>query len=232
MTGRIGAAALAMLLVVSGCSAGSTASVSTGPDTLSVGFSAEPANFDFTRTDGVAIPQALLYNVYEGLVKVDASGKIVPLLAQSWTVSPDRTVYDFQLRSGVRFSNGAEFTAADVKFSLDRVKTDWTISLKSKMDVVERVEVVDPLHARVVLKKPSNGWLFDMTSRVGAMFSPSGVADLANTPVGPGPYVLEQRRRGDSIVLRRNSGYGGGAPAYATVILKYIKDPTALNNAL
>jgi hypothetical protein len=140
-------AALALLLVVSACSAGSTASVSSGPDTLAVGFTAEPANFDFTRTDGTAIPQALLYNVYEGLVKLDSSGKIVPLLARSWTVSEDRRTYDFQLQPGVTFSNGAPFTADDVKFSIDRVKTDWTISIKSKMDVVDHVEVVDPLHA-------------------------------------------------------------------------------------
>jgi peptide/nickel transport system substrate-binding protein len=226
------ALALAVLLAVSGCSAGSTASVSTGPDTLSVGFAAEPQNFDFTRTDGAAIPQALLYNVYEGLVKLDANGKIVPLLAKSWTISPDRRTYDFELRPGVTFSNGAPFTAADVKFSIERVKTDWTISIKSKMDVVDHVDVVDPLHARVVLKKPSNGWLFDLTSRVGAMFSPTGMADLANKPVGTGPYVVAQRRRGDSIVLQQNPAYWGSKPAYKTVVLKYIKDPTALNNAL
>lgn len=224
--------ALALLLVVSGCSAGSTASVSRGPDTLSVGFSAEPQNFDFTRTDGAAIPQALLYNVYEGLVKLDSSGNVVPLLARSWTVSPDRTTYDFELAPGVKFSNGASFTASDVKFSIDRVKTDWTISIKSKMDVVDHVDVVDPLHARVVLKKPSNGWLFDMTGRVGAMFSPTGVADLANNPVGTGPYVMAQRKRGDSIILQQNSAYWGAKPAYRTVVLKYFKDPTALNNAL
>ncbi|NKQ53356.1 ABC transporter substrate-binding protein [Amycolatopsis sp. K13G38] len=229
---RAWASALALLLVASGCSAGSTASVSGGPDTLAVGFSAEPANFDFTHTDGTAIPQALLYNVYEGLVKTDASGKVVPLLARSWTVSPDRRTYDFALQDGVRFSNGAPFTADDVKFSIERVKTDWTISIKSKMDVVDHVEVVDPLHTRVVLKKPSNGWLFDMTTRLGAMFSPTGVADLANTPVGTGPYVVTQRRRGDSIVLQQNPAYWGRKPAYKTVILKYIKDPTALNNAL
>ncbi|GHF58293.1 ABC transporter substrate-binding protein [Amycolatopsis bartoniae] len=224
--------ALALLLGISGCSAGSTASVSGGPDTLSVGFSAEPQNFDFTRTDGTAIPQALLYNVYEGLVKLDGNGSIVPLLASSWTVSPDRRTYDFQLRPGVRFSDGASFTASDVKFSLDRVKTDWTISIKSKMDVVDHVDVVDPLHARVVLKQPSNNWLFDLTGRVGAMFSPTGIADLANKPVGTGPYVVAERRRGDSIVLRENPDYWGAKPAYKTVVLKYIKDPTALNNAL
>ncbi|WP_020669026.1 ABC transporter substrate-binding protein [Amycolatopsis nigrescens] len=232
MKARKGVAALAALAVLAGCSAGSSATVAKDGTSLAVGFAAEPQNFDFTRTDGAAIPQALLYNVYEGLVKLDADGRIVPLLAESWTISEDRRVYDFRLRPGARFSNGAPFTAEDVRFSINRVKTDWTISLKSKMDVVQRVDVVDPGHARVVLAKPSNGWLFDMTSRVGAMFSPTGVADLANVAVGTGPYQVAQRRRGDSIVLRANPGYWGREPAYRTVNLKYIKDPTALNNAL
>ncbi|WP_244211303.1 ABC transporter substrate-binding protein, partial [Amycolatopsis kentuckyensis] len=232
MKARIPLVAAALLLVVSGCSAGSSASVSAGPGTLSVGFTAEPANFDFTRTDGAAIPQALLYNVYEGLVKLDAQGKVVPLLARSWTISPDRKTYDFKLRDGVKFSNGAPFTAEDVKFSLMRVKTDWTISIKATMDVVDHVDVVAPDHARVVLSKPSNGWLFSLTSRLGAMFSPTGVADLAAKPVGTGPYVVAARKRGDSVVLKANPAYWGRKPAYSTVVLKYIKDPTALNNAL
>ncbi|GAA1966955.1 ABC transporter substrate-binding protein [Amycolatopsis minnesotensis] len=229
---RFGAVALALLVVLPGCSAGSSAVVSKDPSTLTVGFAAEPQNFDFTRTDGSAIPQALLYNVYEGLVKLDPEGRIVPLLAESWTVSLDRTVYDFRLRPGVKFGNGAPFTAEDVRFSLLRVKTAWTISVKSAMNVVRQVDVVDPLHARVVLEKPSNGWLFSLTSRIGAMFSPTGVADLANTPVGTGPYTVASRRRGDSVVLRANPAYWGRKPAYTTVNLKYIKDPTALNNAL
>ncbi|WP_158879831.1 ABC transporter substrate-binding protein [Amycolatopsis anabasis] len=232
MKARFATAALALLVVASGCSAGSRATVANDESSLSVGFTAEPQNFDFTRTDGAAIPQALLYNVYEGLVKLDANGRIVPLLAESWSVSPDRKTYDFQLRRGAKFANGAPFTAEDVKFSINRVKTDWTVSLKSSMDVVERVDVVDPAHARVVLSKPSNGWLFAMTSRIGAMFSPTAVADLANTAVGTGPYVVAQRRRGDVIVLRANPAYWGREPAYRTVYLKYIKDPTALNNAL
>ncbi|MEC3981082.1 ABC transporter substrate-binding protein [Amycolatopsis sp. H20-H5] len=232
MRGRLHTAALALLLVVSGCSAGSSATVSTDPTTLSVGITAEPQNFDFTRTDGVAIPQVLLYNVYEGLVKLDSDGKVVPLLAKSWTISPDRRTYDFQLQPGVKFGNGAPFTAEDVKFSLLRVKTAWTVSIKSTMDVVDHVDVVAPDHARVVLSKPSNGWLFSLTSRLGAMFSPTGIADLANQAIGTGPYVVAQRRRGDSIVLKGNPAYWGRRPAYSTVVLKYIKDPTALNNAL
>ncbi|ASR33681.1 peptide ABC transporter substrate-binding protein [Prauserella marina] len=226
------AAVLAALLVVSGCSAGSTATVGGGESTLAVGFTAEPQNFDFTTTDGAAIPQALLYNVYEGLVKLDANGEIVPLLAESWQVGDDRTDYEFQLRQGVRFSDGAEFTADDVKFSIERVRTEWTISLASAMDVVERVDVLDPYRVRVVLSRPSNSWLFAMTSRVGAMFSRTGVADLANHPVGTGPYQVTNRRRGDSIVLSSRQDYWGGERAYRTVVLKYYDDATALNNAL
>ncbi|MCE7008943.1 ABC transporter substrate-binding protein [Kibdelosporangium philippinense] len=229
---RIFVATVVLALLTSACSAGSSVSVPADPDAISIGFTAEPANLDFTRTDGAAIPQALLYNVYQGLVKLDPDGKIGPSLAREWTVSEDRKTYDFQLQPNVTFSNGQPFTAQDVKFSVERVKTAWTISLKSKMDVVDRVDVVDPTHARVILKRPSNNWLFDMTTRVGAMFSPSGVADLANTPVGTGPYVFATRKRGDSIVLRANPSYWGRKPTYTTVYLKYYKDPTALNNAL
>jgi peptide/nickel transport system substrate-binding protein len=223
---------IAVAALVTACSAGSSASTPNDPDAISIGFTAEPANLDFTRSDGAAIPQALLTNVYEGLVKLDATGKIGPLLASEWTVSDDRKTYDFELRPNVTFSNGQPFTASDVKFSIDRVKTAWTISLKSKMDVVDRVEATSPTHAKVTLKRPSNNWLFDMTTRVGAMFSQSGVADLANTPVGTGPYVFASRKRGDSIVLKVSPRYWGRKPVYTTVYLKYYKDPTALNNAL
>ncbi|MBB5894455.1 peptide/nickel transport system substrate-binding protein [Kutzneria kofuensis] len=224
--------ALTLVAALAGCSAGSTAYSSPSADSITIGFSAAPANLDFTRTDGAAIPQALLDNVYQGLVHLDANGAIVPQLATSWTVSPDRRTYDFQLRPGVTFTDGEPFTADTVKFSIDRVRTDWTISLKSAMTVVDHVEAVDPRHARVVLKQPSNGWLFTMASRVGAMFAPNGVRDLATTPVGTGPYQLDRFNRGDSLVLKANPGYWGPKPAYGRVVLKYFQDPTALNNAL
>ncbi len=234
----------AAVLVIGGCGAGSQADDDqngeqatgepTAPATLTIGLTAEPANLDFTTTDGAAIPEALLVNVYEGLVKIDqTSGEIVPLLAESWEISADGRTYDFTLREGVTFSNGAEFTADDVKFSIERVQSDdWTISLKSGMDVVESVEVVSPTQVRVVLSEPSNMWLFRMTTRIGAMFSPEGVDDLANQPVGTGPYVLEEWNRGDSIVLTANDDYWGEPPAVETVTLRYFADPTAANNAL
>ena len=236
------AATVAASVVLVACSAGagsdpaeSDPAASDGETTdqaLSLGLVAEPANLDFTTTDGAAIPQALLYNVYEGLVQVNQDGEIEGGLAESWDVSKDGITYTFQLVDNATFSNGEPFTAEDAKFSIDRVKSDWTVSLKAAMDVVDQVEVVSPTELKVTLKQPSNDWLYRMTTRVGAMFSKSGVDDLANDPVGTGPYDVQKWTRGDSIDLTRNDDYWAEEPYFETVTLKYFKDPTALNNAL
>lgn len=234
---RAGAVLIAGALLCAGaaCSAGSGSGSGTGTghsDSLSVGFVAEPANLDFTTTEGAAIPQALLVNVYEGLVKLDQNGKIVPLLADRWSVSPDRKTYTFTLHKGVTFTNGAPFTADDVIFSIDRVKTAWKLKIAKQMDVVDSVTKRGDDTAVVTLKHPSNGWLYAMTTRLGAMFSRTGVSALATKPVGTGPYELVRWNRGDSIQLTANPHYWGRRPALKTVTLKYFKDATAMNNAL
>jgi peptide/nickel transport system substrate-binding protein len=224
------------LLAAAACSAGSgssSGSSSPGADqSLAIGLVAEPASLDFTTTDGAAIPQALLGNVYNGLVKQDESGKIVPDLAKSWTVSADRKTYVFTLVDNAKFTNGQPFTADDAVFSIERVKTAWTTSLKSAMDVVQTAKAVSPTELQVTLTKPSNDWLFRMTTRIGAMFSKTGVDKLATEPIGTGPYKFGSWKRGDSIVLQRNDAYWGTKPHFGQVTLKYFKDPTALNNAL
>lgn len=226
-----GIATAALAITAAACSAEEGGS-SASRDSLAIGFVAEPANLDFTTTDGVAIPQALLVNVYEGLVKLDQDGKIVPLLAKSWEVSDDRKTYTFHLQENVTFTNGSKFTADDVVFSINRVKTDWKVSLKSAMDVVASVDKQDDTTVVVTLSEPSNSWLYKMTTRVGAMFSRDGVGNLASEPVGTGPYKLESWRRGDAITLVRNEAYWGAKPKLEKVVLKYFKDATAMNNAL
>lgn len=227
--------AVTVLFVVPACSAGSSTTGTDGGDprhTLAVGLVAEPATLDFTKTDGAAIPQALLDNVYEPLVKLSQDGRITPGLATSWTVSDDRKTYTFDLVKGATFSNGSAFTAADAVFSINRVKTAWTISLKKAMDAVQDARALSPTRLQVRLRKPSNEWLYGMTTRVGAMFSRTGVEKLATNPIGTGPYTLKKWNRGDSISLQRNDSYWGRKPFFGAVNLKYFKDPTALNNAL
>jgi peptide/nickel transport system substrate-binding protein len=236
VTTATGVAAAVAALLLASCSAGSGGSEGeSGEQTdqeITIGLVAEPANLDFTKTDGAAIPQVLLYNVYEGLVQLDQDGEIVPGLASEWEVSEDRTTYTFQLREDATFTNGEPFTAEDAKFSIERVSQDWTVSLKSAMDVVESVEAASPTELVVTLKQPSNGWLYRMTTRIGAMFSRTGVDALGTTAIGTGPYELGEWKRGDSISLTRNEDYWGEKPYFETATFKYFADPTALNNAL
>ncbi|GAA2002338.1 ABC transporter substrate-binding protein [Nakamurella flavida] len=242
------AAAITALTVLAGCSAGSSVQEPTAGTTagssgsasppapadasLAIGFVLEPGSLDFTQADGAAIPQVLLDNVYETLVSQDQSGAIVPKLAESWTVSPDGLTYTFQLRSGVTFSDGAPFTAQDAAFSIDRVKADWKPAVKAGMDVVASAVATSDTELTVTLTEPSNSWLFRMTTRIGAMFSRTGVADLATTPIGTGPYAFGSWNRGEQIVLTRNPTYWGTPAALATATFRYFQDPAAMDNAM
>ncbi|QTG82606.1 ABC transporter substrate-binding protein [Arthrobacter crystallopoietes] len=234
--GRAAVVLLAGSLSLTACSAGSGGSTADGAaenTAVTVALTGEPVNLDFTTTAGAAIPQALMSNVYEGLVEIDQDGEIQPLLAESWELSEDRKTYTFKLREGAKFSNGEAFTAEDVKFSIERVQSDaWVSSLKAKMDVVDFVEVVSDTEVAVTLKQPSNAWLFDMGTLVGAMFDPSGVDDLANTAIGTGPYAIEAWNRGQSIELAARDDYWGEKPGVETASLRYFADAVATTNAL
>ncbi|MGO0577379.1 ABC transporter substrate-binding protein [Ornithinimicrobium panacihumi] len=215
--------------------AGGTDGGAEGSDeSVRVGLVAEPASLDFTTTDGAAIPQLLLDNVYETLVTVDVeSGEIVGALASDWEVSDDNLTYTFTLKDGVKFSNGADFTAEDAKFSLERVSSDaWTISLKSQLDVIESVEAKDDTTLVVTLKQPSNAFLHAITTHVGAMFDTEGVDNLAEEAIGTGPYTFVSWDRGSKITLERNEDYHGDAPYFGGVEMFYFRDANALNNAM
>ena len=234
---RAAAALLAVsALCLSSCSAGSSGeepAESAERSAITVALTGEPTNLDFTTTAGAAIPQALMTNVYEGLVEIDQDGNIQPLLAQSWDISEDRRTYTFTLQPDVTFSNGEPFTAEDVKFSLDRVTSGaWVSSLKNKMAIVEAVNVLSDTEVEIVLSRPSNAWLFDLGTPVGAMFDESGVDDLANTAIGTGPFTIEAWNRGQSIEMKARDDYWGEAPQVEAATLRYFADATATTNAL
>jgi len=236
MTVRRVAAVMAVLLsaVLAACSAGHTASQVgrvAGEDALVVGTTGAPASLDFTTTGGAAIPQALMANVYEGLVRIDESGEIVPHLATSWEVSEDNTVYTFTLREGVTFSDGTPFDAATAAFSIDYVRDEWTNGLKSQMDVVAAAEAVDARTLRVTLERPSNRWLWSMGTLTGAMMSPTGVDQLATTPVGTGPYEVARFSVGESVSFTTRADYWG-QPAHQDAAIRYFADATSAVNAL
>jgi peptide/nickel transport system substrate-binding protein len=243
---------VATAMALTACSAGETTTTTTDPvgdsgtsstqesapaagnESLTVAFAAEPASLDFSTADGSAIPELLLDNVYETLVRLDAStGEIVPGLATSWEVSDDGTTYDFLLEEGVTFSNGDTFDANSVKASIEYVKSDaWTTNRKVPMLAVERVEVVDEQHVRVFLNNPSRHWLFAMTTRIGSMFTTNALDSLATEAIGTGPYTVGTWNRGDSIQLVRRDDYWSDLPYYETVTFRYFNDASAMSNGL
>lgn len=225
----LGTLLVGAILALTAC----TAELNPNESKLTVALTGAPASLDFTTADGAAIPQAMMSNVYEGLVALDPTGSIKPLLATSWETSGDNKSYTFTLQEGVKFSNGADFDADDVKFSIERVKSEaWRNGLKNKMDVVDNVQVVSPETVTINLKRPSQAWLYSMTTLVGAMFDPSGVDDLANQPVGTGPYALESWNHGESIDLTGRDDYWGAQPGIKHVTLRYFSDALATTDAL
>src|SRR5207244_9423876 len=89
------------------------------PSSLTVQVSTEPPGLDLTATPASATAGVVLYNVQECLVKIDRHGKIVPWLAERWRVT-DQKNYTFFLKPGVRFHNGRELKAPDVRFVIER----------------------------------------------------------------------------------------------------------------
>ena len=89
-----------------------------GKNTLTIGMPLEPPGLDPTSGAASAIAEITQYNIFETLTKVNADGSVTPMLAESWTSSPDMKTFVFKLRKGVRFENGQPFNASVVKLSL------------------------------------------------------------------------------------------------------------------
>jgi peptide/nickel transport system substrate-binding protein len=227
--GAIAILALATTLVA-GCTSEASGSRSAA-DEVTVALGTSPANLDYTHNAGAAIPQALLYNVYETLVKIDQNGAVRPLLARSWTVSPDRRNYTFELQPGVRFSNGEPMTAQNVKFSLDRLE-EWTTPPAAQLARIAETTVLGPTTVRITLKQPDNALLTSLAGPAGTIFTSAGIKTLASKPIGTGPYKVESYDRGVRMRLAARDGYWGAAAPAGRLTLVYYSDPTAQTNAL
>ena len=220
----VAAAALALPLAACGDSA--------PRDNVVVAASAAPAGLDFTTTGGAAAPQALVGNVYETLVRIDASGTPVPHLAER--VERDGGVFTFHLRDGVTFADGTPFTADDAAFSIHYVQNEWTNGLKTQMDPVTHVEVVDERTLRVTVEggeAAEDAWLWSMGTLTGAMMTPVGVDKLATAPLGTGPYTVKRFDVGEAIEFDAREDYWGGDVAHDGLI-RYFDDPVSAVNAL
>jgi peptide/nickel transport system substrate-binding protein len=238
-----------ILLLTSAC----TASPTTAPDaadtaaeaesaaepgepqsggTLYIGQDFGPQTFD--PHNNVAWASINIYeSIYNGLLKWNEDeSELVPDLATSWDISDDGLVYTFTIRQGVLFHNGREMTAEDVKFSLDRLRDPERSVYSADFAVVESVEVVDEETVQVTLSEPFSTFPMFLTDRY-SIVPEEAVDTLDTTPVGTGPFMLEEYVLDQYVRLVRNPDYyEEGLPYLDAVEFKILGDEASKESAL
>ncbi|NOY44144.1 MAG: peptide-binding protein [Deltaproteobacteria bacterium] len=174
--------------------------------------------------------------IYNGLVKYDGEYNVVGDLAESWEVSDDNLTITFHLRKGVRFHDGAPFTARDVEFTY-RVTMDpnTLTAYRGDFEPVESVEVVDDYTLRVRYKEPFAPALISWGAAVLPRHLLEGkdinTSELGRKPVGTGPFRFVEWLTGQRIVLERNPDYfdtdpdtGMQLPYFSRYVFRIIPD--------
>jgi len=176
--------------------------------------------------------------VFGALADTDGSSKLQPGLAESWkTVGED--VWEFKLRPGVTFHNGAPFTADDFAFTVERIPqvVNSPGSFATYTQAIRAVEVVDPLTLRISTKGPYPTLAIDLAqvSILSRSIHTGATTDRFNSgelAIGTGPFRVVSARQGERVDLVRNDAYWGPKPAWAKVDYRMVTSPPARLSAL
>ena len=173
--------------------------------------------------------------VYNQLVDLDDAYAPIGELAESWE-NPDDTTFIFTLRDDVTFHNGRALSAADVKYSLERIKNPENNSpWATQLELVESIETPDEKTVIVNLSEPFGAFMSTIASTWAAVVPLEEVdanGDLQRVMVGTGPFMLDEYVEETQTVLRANPDYFGGAPMVDTITYKIIPDEAARIAAL
>lgn len=198
-----------------------------------LGVALEPPHLDPTAGAAAAIDEVVYANVMEGLTRIGSSGEVLPALAESWEVSDDGKVYTFKLRAGVKYHDGTDFGAEDVKFTLDRATAeDSTNAQKGLFAAIDSVEVVDAGTVKVTLKNASGSFLYNMGWGDAVIVASESADTNKENPVGTGPFKFGNWAKGSSITIVKNDGYWGTPVSLAKAEFRFIPDAAAATAAM
>jgi peptide/nickel transport system substrate-binding protein len=192
-------------------------------------------------------PQALIATQYlESLVSLSDSGEVIPWLATEWQESGDGLSWEFTLREDVQFTDGTPFDAEAVAANIAHVQDPATASSTGYLALakIENVVAVDDHHVRLELTTPDSALLESLSQIWVAMESPKALErsqeENCASPVGTGPFVVDEWERQDSVTLVRNDDYssppadaeGTGLPYLESIVWRFIPDSASRYAAL
>lgn len=197
-------------------------------NTISVGIPQDLDSLDPHKA-AAAGTREVLFNIYEGLLKIQPNGEVLPALAKEYQISQDGLVYTFTLREGVKFHDGRDLSAQDVKYSIDRVAgKDGNPALVSAFKKVESVDIVDEKTIQVVLNQADAEILYSFTVDI----VPKMEENEEFKPVGTGPFQYVSWSPQEKVVIKKFADYWGTPAHLDEVTFKIIEDSNLIATEL
>lgn len=197
---------------------------------LRIGLAEDPDVLDPTLAR-TYVGRIVFASICDKLFDIDEKLAIVPQLALGHEVSADGKAITIRLRPGVTFHDGEKLDAEAAKFSLERHMTMQGSFRRAEIATIDKVEVVDPLTIRLVLKAPSAPLIAQLTDRAGMMVSPKAAKELGDKfgtrPVCAGPYKFVERVPQGRIVVEKFAQYWNAANVHIDrIVYTPIEDST------
>lgn len=212
----------ALTIALSGCAGDKEESLASSSITIGI-----PQDLDsLDPHEAVAAgTKEVLFNIFEGLVKPDSEGNLVPAVASVVTPGEDGKTYTFTLRDGVKFHDGSLVTVEDVKYSIERcADTGNGEPLVAAFSNIANVETPDESTIVVNLTEPDTDFLAYMTTAI----IPAANTEPGTKPIGTGPYKYVSWTPQEEVVLEKNADYWGTPANIEHITLKIIADTDAI----
>ena len=147
----------------------------------------------------------ILFNIFEGLLKINENGSLICAVASDYSVSEDGLTYTFTLRDNVKFHNGKDVTAEDVKYSLERASglLDGT-PLVSSLKTLKSVDIVNERTVQVTTESANLELIYSFTTAI--IPAGSGEEEGSN-PIGTGPFAFASYKPQEGLVVKKNPDY-------------------------
>lgn len=205
-------------------------------DTLVLGMTTDAKSMDPMLCNGRYDSSLVHMHIFDTLAWRDDEGNVTPRLAKSWEMIDD-TTWQVTLQEGVVAHDGTPLTSEDVKYSMERAMGDAQYAqyqLPAQIGL-EEVVIIDDLTFQFKLKAPSNVvefWMFEAPIMPKAYYEGKTSDEVAESPVGYGPYKLVEWVKNDHVTLVANEDYWQGAPEIKNVVFRVIPEESARINEL